>query len=507
MPEVGGRDKDAVTDPPHTPAPHEPGWEEAARPAPPSDAGPESTGAICPHLALIDDPATRISAVHRDHACFHPSVPSLVPDAIQARFCLSGRYPRCPVYRGVVERPPRPVSRWRQHVTLPRAIIAIFVVVIPAVLGTVLALSNGDEVAVTPASRARVDAPPAVASTDTGSDGAAAGAADAADATDATDAAPVPDDDAQAVVEDDPPPPGVDPTLPPIEQLRVWPQVAEYVVVSGDTLFLIAQAHDTTAQAIAVYNDLANTETIFEGQVLRVPAGFRLPLAEDAQGLGVGTPLERLERWGRKLDHTVEAGDTLFGLAAAYSTTAEAIAQLNDLSAPYALSLGQVLQIPAGFQIALGLELPGLSDTSADGASGDGAAGDGAAGDADAAPDGGADGAGDADADAGTANDGTAAPDGGDDGGDAGGEEGVEAGPVVDPAALAALQAWPNVEAYTVRSGDSLFAIALDFGTTVEALALLNGREIQAALFVGTTLQVPVGFTTPLYSETGASGG
>ena len=45
--------------------------------------------------------------------------------------------------------------------------------------------------------------------------------------------------------------------------------------------------------------------------------------------------------------YTVVAGDTLTSIAAKYNTTVQVLAELNDLTAPYVLSVGQVICLPA----------------------------------------------------------------------------------------------------------------------------------------------------------------
>ncbi len=44
--------------------------------------------------------------------------------------------------------------------------------------------------------------------------------------------------------------------------------------------------------------------------------------------------------------HTVQAGETLSSIARKYGTTAQAIAQANNLTAPYTIYIGQKLKIP-----------------------------------------------------------------------------------------------------------------------------------------------------------------
>jgi hypothetical protein len=46
--------------------------------------------------------------------------------------------------------------------------------------------------------------------------------------------------------------------------------------------------------------------------------------------------------------YTVVAGDTLSSIAAKYNTTVQVLAELNDLTAPYVLSVGQTICLPAG---------------------------------------------------------------------------------------------------------------------------------------------------------------
>lgn len=96
----------------------------------------------------------------------------------------------------------------------------------------------------------------------------------------------------------------------------------EYVVRSGDTLWLISRKYGTTVDAIKSLNGLAS-DLLNIGQVLRIPAAQTLPYME----------------------YTVRSGDTLWLLAGRYGTTVDAIKSLNGLTGN-GLSIGQVLRIP-----------------------------------------------------------------------------------------------------------------------------------------------------------------
>ncbi len=95
-----------------------------------------------------------------------------------------------------------------------------------------------------------------------------------------------------------------------------------YVVVSGDTLYKIANIYNVSIDTLKSLNNLTNN-ILRIGQVLKIPTNVEV----------------------NYITHTVVSGDTLYGIARQYNTTVNDIKELNNLNSNI-LSLGQVLKIP-----------------------------------------------------------------------------------------------------------------------------------------------------------------
>lgn len=108
-----------------------------------------------------------------------------------------------------------------------------------------------------------------------------------------------------------------------------------YVVQSGDTLLAIGAHFGVTVEAILVANGLDDADFIVVGQELIIPA----PTAETP-----ATPEAVAKPTGQV--YVVQPGDTLGQLAARFGVTVDELMQLNDLSNPDHLSVGQELLIP-----------------------------------------------------------------------------------------------------------------------------------------------------------------
>ncbi|NBJ94980.1 LysM peptidoglycan-binding domain-containing protein [Parablautia muri] len=99
----------------------------------------------------------------------------------------------------------------------------------------------------------------------------------------------------------------------------------DYIVRSGDTLWLLAQRYHTTVDAIKNLNGLSS-DNLSIGQVLKIPT-------TESPG-------------GSYFEYVVRSGDTLWLLAQRYHTTVDAIKNLNGLSSSN-LNIGQILKIPS----------------------------------------------------------------------------------------------------------------------------------------------------------------
>lgn len=111
---------------------------------------------------------------------------------------------------------------------------------------------------------------------------------------------------------------------------------ATYTVKAGDTLSQIAASHGTSYQNLASLNHLSNPNEIYVGQTLKLQATTSTPAQTptSAASTNQGT-------------YTVKAGDTLSAIAAAHGTSYEVLAQVNGISNPNEIYVGQTLKFTA----------------------------------------------------------------------------------------------------------------------------------------------------------------
>ena len=136
--------------------------------------------------------------------------------------------------------------------------------------------------------------------------------------------------------------PGQAPSQPaPAPPPPVSPQYQDYVVVAGDSLFIIANRFGTTVSDLMQINKLTN-HTIFVGQILKVPATGNPspspPPPSQQQPVGWNIPK------GVTL-HYVKSGENLWSIARLYGSTQDAVMKTNRLKSDL-VNPGQPVFVP-----------------------------------------------------------------------------------------------------------------------------------------------------------------
>ncbi|OQA39711.1 MAG: Muramidase-2 precursor [Chloroflexi bacterium ADurb.Bin325] len=162
----------------------------------------------------------------------------------------------------------------------------------------------------------------------------------------------------------------------PVRAAAAADEPVVYVVQPGDRLVDIAARYGVSASAIVRANRLANSNVIYPGQRLTIPAAdaaasaatpIAAPTAEPvaptvtlpaptvapaAQAAGeTPTAVSATATPGPRY-HTVELGDTLAKIARAYDVTSAAIVEANNLASADLIYIGQKLLIPAGGEVS-----------------------------------------------------------------------------------------------------------------------------------------------------------
>lgn len=137
-----------------------------------------------------------------------------------------------------------------------------------------------------------------------------------------------------------------------------------YTVVSGDTVWGIAQRFKSTVAAITKVNGLTDAGYISIGQTLVIP------VRGDTTTPATFTPIPQPTTPGGGTtglgSYTVQSGDTMFALARRFNTTVATLAQLNNIVNPNLIFPGQSLRVPAaGSTVVTPTPVPTLAATQA----------------------------------------------------------------------------------------------------------------------------------------------
>ncbi len=124
---------------------------------------------------------------------------------------------------------------------------------------------------------------------------------------------------------------------------------SEIIVKPGDTLYSLAKEHNMTVEDIAKINGLSEPYALSVGQKLKIKSEKETTVVQTItvpeKKLYTKVPEQTKTRVQLK-EITVGAGDTLYSLSRKYSVPVNDLAVMNDLSAPFVLSVGQKIKVP-----------------------------------------------------------------------------------------------------------------------------------------------------------------
>ena len=116
-----------------------------------------------------------------------------------------------------------------------------------------------------------------------------------------------------------------------------------YTIQSGDTLSEIARDHGVSTKALMAENEISDPNRIRIGQTLSIP--------HSSDGSASATPVAAPAPAPAPVasgSYIVVSGDTLGAIASKHKSTVKVLAELNNLSSPYVLRIGQELKMPGG---------------------------------------------------------------------------------------------------------------------------------------------------------------
>ena len=129
------------------------------------------------------------------------------------------------------------------------------------------------------------------------------------------------------------------------------PSTGSYTVRSGDTVSHIAARTGVSARAIVDANGLADADRLQAGRTLSIPGGG-----------GAGSTSSTAGATPAAAGYTVQAGDTLSGIAGRLGVSSDALARANGISDANRVVIGRILTVPAAAAAATatGSAAPGL---------------------------------------------------------------------------------------------------------------------------------------------------
>jgi LysM repeat protein len=127
-----------------------------------------------------------------------------------------------------------------------------------------------------------------------------------------------------------------------------------YIVEAGDTLSSIADQFEVEVLLLMAVNGITDANQLFVNDELIIPIpGSELPTP---------TPLPENLLPGQEIEYMVLPGDTLETIAAQFNSTADAIAERNEIEDTNAIGIGQILLVPVNIATPTPTFTPGAID-------------------------------------------------------------------------------------------------------------------------------------------------
>ena len=137
-------------------------------------------------------------------------------------------------------------------------------------------------------------------------------------------------------------------------------QAGETIEVQpGDTIFVLARRHGVSIDAIIDLNGLKNGSSLQPGQRITLPAGakhVRAAVAARAPAPApvapAAPPAASVAAGGWDGQHTMKAGELLYGIARQYKVALNELQRINAITEPTKVRIGTVLRVPGRAQPA-----------------------------------------------------------------------------------------------------------------------------------------------------------
>lgn len=126
-----------------------------------------------------------------------------------------------------------------------------------------------------------------------------------------------------------------------------------YVVQTNDALFNIARKFGVSLNGLLQANNLEIDSVVLPGRTLTIPAGGSVAVSPTPASSGQATPSAAPAATAGAGTYVVQAGDSIYGIAAKHGLKYGPLLKANGLTLTSVLTPGRTLTIPAGGTLAI----------------------------------------------------------------------------------------------------------------------------------------------------------